>query len=124
MRTAKQILNIVIEHLRLQRQKSCTVPVMEEDGEKYWCLYQSSSGCKDPVACLLLPGEYNPKMEYKDLRELIDSRLLTAERKQEFETHYALILALQTIHDQKPIDHWENQWAALALEHKLKYRKK
>lgn len=117
MRTAQEIYETVVTHLRKQGCKS----VRPADNLNYICMYRSPDGMKCAVGCLIPDTEYSDNMESKDVRDLLSLYFLSPERLKEFTTHKLLLSALQDIHDNKPIFVWEAQWRMLADDFGLKY---
>lgn len=124
MRTAQHLYETVIKHLRQQKVKSAVITSTKPDGScEYTCKYRDYTGCKCAVGCLIPDIEYSQKMEGKDVVDLINSDLLNTLRAAEFYKHAKLLLALQAVHDQKPIVEWEKWFRMIGDDLKLKYPK-
>jgi hypothetical protein len=124
MRTAQQLYEIVVKHLRKQGQKSHKV-LSTKDGVvvEYKCLYRDAEGNRCPVGCLIPDYLYKPEMESKLLLELLNSNLIPTGLAAELYAHRNLLLLLQDTHDNKPIHEWEKFFRMIADDHKLKYPK-
>lgn len=119
MRSAQELLNTVITHLRQQGEKS-VVSV----GSAYSGRLRAPNGFKDAVGCLLPDTEYRSGMEGSDIKDLLQSKLLTSERNEEFSKHEKLLSYLQKIHDDGvSMQDWERQWYMLADDMHLRYNK-
>lgn len=124
MRTAQQLFEISVKHLRKQGQKSFRfLPPDEKLGEMYQSRYRSNDGMMCAIGVLIPDIEYRPEMEGKDVGDLINGNLLITMRAAEFYKHRRLLDALQKVHDQKPIPEWEKQWRMVADDLMLKYPK-
>lgn len=124
MRSAQQLYEISIKHLRRQGQKSFRMlPPDEKLGEMYQSRYRSSDGMMCAIGVLIPDIEYRPDMEGKDVGDLINGELLITQRAAEFYKNRRLLDGLQKIHDTKPIAEWEKQWRMLAEDMLLKYPK-
>lgn len=123
MRTAQQLYETSIKHLRKQGQKSFRMlPPDEKLGEMYQSRYRSD-GMMCAIGVLIPDIEYRPEMEGKDVGDLISKDLLITMRAAEFYKNRRLLDGLQKIHDTKPIAEWEKQWRMLADDMHLKYPK-
>lgn len=101
-------------HLLKQQAKS-TRP----DGHS--CLYRSSDGLMCAVGCLIPDEMYHPLMEgsgvlglirnFPIIKELFDDNVVTSD----------LLYGLQKIHDEYPVEHWEEALRSLAKNNKLKF---
>jgi hypothetical protein len=122
MRTAQQLFDTSVKHLRQQKQKSYVALFSNETGiTQYDCRYTSDEGHHCAIGILIPPAEYKKEMEGQLVNDLIAGNLLTTERSAEFYKHKQLLSCLQDIHDRKPISEWEKQWRMLADDLRLKY---
>jgi len=124
VRTAQQLFEISVNHLRQQKQKSFVALFSNELGvTQYDCRYISPDGHHCAIGILIPDTEYKKEMEGKLVSDLINDNFLSVERSAEFYKHKRLLNALQDIHDRKPISEWEKQWRMLAADLHLKYPK-
>jgi hypothetical protein len=124
MRSAQQLYEISVKHLRKQKQKSFRMlPPDEKLGEMYQSRYRSNDGMMCAIGVLIPDIEYRPEMEGKDVSDLLKDNLLILMRAAEFHKHRRLLDGLQKIHDTKPIAEWEKHWRMLADDMLLKYPK-
>lgn len=122
MRTAQQLFDTVVIHLRNQGQKS---HIMEDpQGKWYGCYYRSPEGHKCAIGCLIPDADYSPEFEEKNLDKLLDQKLLPARTHNELSKHRELLKALQFTHDFKPISEWEMCWENIAKNHNLQFKKR
>jgi uncharacterized LabA/DUF88 family protein len=119
MRTAQELYEQIVLHLRKQGKKSTRPNLGSPDG--VLCVYRSNTGLSCAIGCTIPPEEYNPAMENKDVYGLLEYKLLTKDREREFNKHIALLSAMQRIHDSMAIDKWETNFRIVADEFKLEY---
>jgi hypothetical protein len=112
MRTAQEIFDTVVAHLRKQGCKS-----EDDDG----CLYRSPNGLSCAVGALIPKYAYSPEMENKALQKLLDSKLLPLDLQDEFTEHHALLSDLQDLHDVIPVSLWEVEFRKTATRFNLGY---
>lgn len=121
MRTAQELYETSVKHLRKQKQKSYKTLPNGEHGEQYACQYRSPDGHRCAIGCLIPDSDYKPEMEGKDLDDLLRGDLLPLKLAAEFHKHRRMLALLQFVHDQKPITDWESQFRMMADDFKLKY---
>lgn len=115
MRTAQQLFDTVVTHLRAQHARS-------QSADTLTCLYRSPDNLKCAVGALIPDEVYAPDMECS-LYTLIfyKGALLTKELHAEFSTHFDLLQRLQTTHDKVEIEDWENEFKNIAALSALQY---
>jgi hypothetical protein len=112
MRTAQEIFDTVVTHLRKQGCKS-----EDENG----CLYRTPDGLSCAVGALIPSQAYSPAMEDRSLQKLLDSELLPLDLQNEFMKHRALLSYLQDLHDVSPVSLWEVKLSKTATRFNLRY---
>jgi|SRR5580698_1102592 hypothetical protein len=112
MRTAQEIFDTVVAHLRKQGCRS-----EDENG----CLYRTPDGLSCAVGALIPSQAYSPAMENKSLQKLLDSELLPLDLQNEFMKHRALLSYLQDLHDVSPVSLWEVELSKTAARFNLGY---
>jgi hypothetical protein len=120
MRTAQELFETVVNHLRKQNEKSHKLI----DDKNYACLYRSDTGMKCAVGCLIPDDKYSPNMEEKNLYALVYNKenegVLPSDLKAEFLNHFKLLSDLQTLHDNSKIQNWESGFVTLANRYSVK----
>jgi hypothetical protein len=119
VRTAQQLYNTVVNHLRQQKGKSYRPA--DEKVKEYYCLYRAADGCKCAIGSLIPDKDYKPEMEEKNLAVLLASSLLPVDLVAEFRAHQDLLCKLQDVHDFTYIIDWERQFRRVATEFGLQY---
>lgn len=117
MRTAQELFDTAINHLRKQGQKS----VAMDYAPGYTCRYRSPEGFKCPIGTLIPDAIYKPEMEEKSFDVLLHSNLLPIDLQAEFQVHAELLRKLQDIHDHTYIEKWEDGFFQLAKKFNLRY---
>jgi hypothetical protein len=112
MRTAQEIFDTVVAHLRKQGCKS-----EDEDG----CLYRTPDGLSCAVGALIPKEAYSPDMENRSLNKLLEEKLLPLDLQNEFTKHRALLIDLQDVHDCSDVSKWELALKATANCFNLRY---
>jgi hypothetical protein len=112
MRTAQEIFDTVVTHLRKQGCKS-----EDENG----CLYRTPDGLSCAVGALIPSQAYSPAMENKSLNKLLESGLLPLDLQDEFTKHRDLLIELQDIHDCITVSVWEHTLSKTATRFNLRY---
>ena len=114
MRTAQELFDIIVAHLRAQGSKAL-------NGNE--CCYRTPDGKKCAIGCLIPDSIYSNRMECKDF--LTISRLGFFENcldlKEEIRANTDLLGGMQIIHDQHPVSSWEVKFSALAARRELLY---
>jgi hypothetical protein len=112
MRTAQEIFDTVVTHLRKQGCKS-----EDENG----CLYRTPDGLSCAVGALIPSQAYSPAMENKSIPKLLESGLLPLDLQDEFTKHRALLNDLQNVHDNSHASVWESKLSKTATRFNLRY---
>jgi hypothetical protein len=110
-RTAQEIFDTVVAHLRKQGCKS-----LSYDGRT--CQYRGEAGRMCAAGCLIPDDMYTPDLECKTWSHIE----LKAIREHVGEEHTRLIEDLQMVHDGTHPDAWENRFHDVAQTHMLAYR--
>lgn len=113
MRTAQELFDIVVAHLRKQGAKA-----MNPNGN---CLYRTKDGLSCAVGCLIPDNEYYSDLEYDNLPSIIQNRKLSTMLLEEFNEHSKLLVRLQEVHDLNEVYEWEEKLQKVANEFKLNY---
>jgi len=121
MRTAQQLFDESINHLRLQGKKSAGQ--IEWDGTVR-CAYLADDGCKCAIGVFITAEAYLPELEGKTVKRLIDDKLLPDELHNELSPHLDLLRELQSAHDLVPVEEWEERFQMVAKKHNLIYSPK
>ena len=114
MRTAQEIFDTVVNHLRQQNATA-----LSEDG--FTCAYRGRNGTRCSVGILIPDELYSPQMEGHNLRHLMGFNLIPSPLKEEFATHLNLLTRLQSVHDSREIYNWEAGFSSVANDFKLQY---
>lgn len=117
MRTAQELFDTAIIHLRKQGQKS----VAMDYAPGYTCRYHSPDGLKCPIGALIPDAIYKLEMEEKSFDVLLHSNLLPIDLQAEFQVHAELLRQLQNVHDYMYVEKWEDGFVLLAKKFNLKY---
>ena len=103
--TARQVFDQCKKHLLKQMTKSRNTN---------YCLYRTFDKAgyvmKCAAGCFIAKAEYDPDIENKGWRLLTDRGIVP-------ETHHALIIALQKIHDREKPSRWKGKLNALEKEY-------
>lgn len=114
MRTAQEIFDTVVNHLRQQGETA-----LSEDEQI--CAYRGRNGTKC-AAGILIPDEmYSPKMEGHGIDTLLNGGLIPSPLREEFSHNRKLVNQLQFIHDGRNIHNWEDGFARVAQAFNLQY---
>ena len=105
--TAQEIFDRVATHAHAQGCKA-----VDENGA---CLYRTRDGLKCFIGCLIADGNYNPRMEDKNLEELLEKFPAIDHLSQ----HAELLSDLQDVHDNSEPYFWPNKLLTVAVEHSL-----
>lgn len=115
MRTAQEIFDTVVAHLRKQNSKAI-------DKGDYLCRYRDTEGRKCAVGCLIPDDDYSSDIEGKSIVHLIDGvYFLPSYLRREFAANNQLLIELQDLHDQVPVINWENEFQNIAERFELKF---
>lgn len=115
MKTAQEIFDTVVNHLRQQNEKST---IGEPDDTV--CAYRGTNGKKCAVGCLISDDEYFRRMEGLSVLGVVDlNPSLNWMVK-----HDLLLSSLQDCHDGVPVSCWEIQFEKIANHYKLVYTPK
>ena len=106
MRTAQQIFDTVVRHLRQQGAKS---------SDEMHCLYRDPNGRKCALGCLIDEAHYVRTMEYNSLTKLLETQIL-GDLKLEFQAHKNLLIDLQDTHDNLEVEKWEGKFVRIAMD--------
>lgn len=114
MRTAQELFDQSVNHLRQQRRQSIG---------NHTCLYfDPCTFYKCAVGCLIPKKDYSRKFEGHTIRELVNDNLLPEELCLEFGDNLELLLDLQSVHDDKDdVSSWEESWKSIAGVYGLIY---
>lgn len=112
MRTAQQLFDQVVSHLRTQG-KPCYSSVSGG------CAYRGQNGLKCAIGALIPDEAYLPRMEGLDAGGIL--QFLPDTLKQEFAAHNTLLISLQKVHDEYPPIGWEQQLQRVANVYHLQY---
>lgn len=113
MRTAQQLFDTVVNHLRQQNSRST-------NGDDA-CLYRDLQGRKCALGCLIPDENYLPDMESKTLSGLLRGDLLPISLRDELTTHLRLLSELQNTHDYVDVQFWEERFQNVAKDFGLEY---
>lgn len=109
---AQDIFDTVVKHLFAQGKQA-----LDHDGD---CVYRSPTGLKCAVGCLIPDDKYDPELESRTIRTLLNRGVLPLE----YSPHRMLLGALQGVHDDP--DNWESRTLLkehlvdVAIQHNLK----
>lgn len=108
MPTKQETFDIVVAHLRKQGRKSSS--------EAGYCVYRGVGSMSCAAGCLIPDEKYSPAMEKKYATETMVRAVLKSEGH-----CIGLVRALQLIHDEHEVKHWEREFSILATRCKLVY---
>lgn len=108
---AQEIFNTVVTHLRTQNAKAMN---LNND-----CQYRSDDGLKCAVGCLISDEDYDEKFEGRTVRDLCQSNMFSLDLESMIVKNIDLLSILQRIHDNNPIDQWEEFFSDVAHDFKL-----
>lgn len=101
--TAQEVYDQVKEHLLQQGQRA-----VNDLGE---CQYRAGD-LKCAAGCLIADDEYDPDFEGRSWANMV----ITGKAPN---SHVALIVNLQLVHDHSPVEEWSQQLARVALRYNL-----
>lgn len=105
--TAQEVFDWVVFNLRQQGAKSIKNGV---------CRYRGPNGLKCAAGWCIGDDEYDPRW---DSDEGKNWRAIS--RDNDIHAHKQLIFNLQDVHDEYPVQEWENAWARAANRHGISY---
>ena len=108
--TPQEIFDKVVNHLRAQGAKS----EMDHPTEGPICAYRGDGGLMCAVGCLIPDLDYDPGMEETAAPYLAIFVEWSADDRQ-------LLEDLQQVHDRTQVEHWEDDFAAVAAQNNLTY---
>lgn len=108
--TSQEVFDQVLAHARKQGAKST------KDGG---CFYRNDQGLACFAGCLISNEEYDPEMDYNGEDNSWDTMV---ELEYAPNVHFDLIKSLQCIHDDFPVEQWEDQFSLLAEYENLEYK--
>lgn len=114
MRTAQEIFDTAVNHLRQQGKLA-----LSEDGKT--CAYRGHDNTMCPVGALIPDESYSPDMEGKNIRELLRLGLIPSPLKEEFTKNLHLLDRLQYIHDIRQPSNFEMGFLGAAKDFHLQY---
>lgn len=117
MRTAQEIFDTIVSHLRKQGERATV-----KGGDT--CRYRSYDGKKCAVGCLIPDDTYSKDYEGNDIRHLLERNILPSDLQEEFTAHISMLSFFQIIHDVNPIQTWEDDFKAYADHYGLIYNPK
>lgn len=118
--TAQELFDQVVAHLRKQNSKSLLTDeqckaLFQQQGS---CAYRSLDGKKCAVGAAIMDEEYSPMMEGKCSHYVIETISSLTNRLGE---HRSLLRYLQKIHDDQPVERWEEFLQLAATDFHLVY---
>lgn len=114
MRTAQEIFDTVVKHLRQQGKLALSL-----DG--YTCAYRGADGTKCAVGVLIPDELYSSKMEGYNLNNLMARNVIPSPLKEEFEANLPLLVRLQNVHDVRDVAGFERGFQDVATAFNLQY---
>ena len=115
----QEIFDIVVAHLRQQNAKSILAkPITNVHGAES-CAYRGPEGRKCAVGILLSDAEYSDTMEGQNAAQLDKWSCVLPETKKLLQDHKYLLVALQNVHDNYPVEKWEEQFHQVAIVYSL-----
>ena len=115
MRTAQEIFNIVVAHLRQQNSKSMT------SYDETLCAFRGTDGRKCAIGALIPDECYDPYMEGIHFTEFDAINEKMTNLRDEFIAHESLLQDLLIIHDRYDLDKWEDSLANIAKKFYLQF---
>ena len=123
--TAQQVFDKAVGRLLKQGVKSTTNKDADGDPTSPRCMYRKNEKPNCRIRCvircviggLILDSEYNPDMEDKSVKQLINHCLLPAR----LIPHEGLLVQLQACHDDYDINLWRETFEEIAKEKNLKW---
>lgn len=106
----------VVNHLR---EQGCKSYHPDQPGR---CMYRGDRGRKCAAGVLIPDDLYNPMMEGHGIEQLVRIGLPLAEYFTKEGIDIKLLKELQYIHDECPVEEWEEAFKGLAGEFNLQYR--
>lgn len=104
--SAQQVFDFVARHLLTQGKKA-----LSETG---YCVYRGTNNLKCAAGCLITDQKYDPKMEGKSWKSVVDNFGVS-------DNHKNLIYRLQVIHDTREVSEWPIQLNEVAFDYNLQY---
>jgi hypothetical protein len=96
--SAQEVFDQITEHLLTQQKRSVAGP---------GCMYKTTDGLRCAAGCLISDEEYREEMEGYDWRGILDTFSIA-------NNHMALIVSMQRLHDDRPVDDWRAELAIVA----------
>ena len=115
MRTAQELFDTIVTHLRTQGRLCITLA---------GCAYRGDEGSMCAIGCLIPNEAYSSDMEGKSIIGLLCSDLLPESLKNELKAHDRLLTSMQDIHDRCTVSSWEDEFKRVAHEYDLLYSEK
>lgn len=115
MTTTQFAFNKMVTHLRAQGERALQVG---QGNEYEACAYLAPNGNKCAVGCLISANSYNPYLEGKAYNE--DEVVAALAESGYDDLSEDLLSAMQFLHDDIAVDHWEQGFKDVAIEHHLK----
>lgn len=115
----QEIFDTVVNHLRQQGKRAYN------DSEQM-CMYRGPDGTKCAAGVFITDEEYRPDLEGKTITALITSgpfsdKYYLPKLAALIGEHQELVSALQSVHDQVAVEHWEDQLREVADQFRLVY---
>lgn len=122
MRTAQELFDTVVAHLRKQNAKAMRTLSGYANSCASGCAYRADNGYTCAIGCLLPDDVYTSTMENNGIDTLLDGSFqLPADLRAEFIDNQDLLRSLQTTHDGYRVDQWEDRFREVAQMFKLQY---
>jgi hypothetical protein len=121
MPSQQQTFDTVVNHLRKQRTKAES---HDPTGKRMTCMYRTPEGLRCAAGCLIPDDRYSPSLEFTvvggtddpDDRSNAVTRLLD-----DLGYDVNLVSDLQSIHDDKKVEQWEDEFIRVAEAYCLNY---
>lgn len=103
----------MVGHLRRQGKPSSSYM----SGQVILSAYYGDDGCKCPVGALIPESLYKKEMECANIEELLPHFSDLKKFFKNVDTN--LLIAMQELHDDKPVEIWESEFRKVAYQFKL-----
>lgn len=106
--SAQEVFTLLKDHMLNQNEKSFDV----DSGNIKTCAYRGANGLKCPAGVLIPDDEFNGNMEGATWEQLAaEDGVSTA--------HKHLIMQIQRVHDDIPVEFWESELLEVAVDFEL-----
>ena len=120
-KTVQQAFDAMVAHARKQGG-ACTPAGILPNGLGHSCKYRDGSGGKCFVGALIKDEHYSPDLEQNSAAHEKVRAAIKASGWPFSEGDLSFYVEMQSVHDEVPVDQWEDEFISIAEECGLEYR--